>query len=108
MKFGLTENTINNINSCLAKHRNIEKAILYGSRAKGNYRKGSDIDLVLVGENLSINEILKLENELDELFLPYLFDISIFHQIKNQDLMEHIEQVGKVFYKSTSKAERNI
>lgn len=79
--------------------------IIYGSRAKGNYRKGSDIDLVLKGENLTINDVLKLEDDLDELLLPYLFDISILHHIKNPNLLGHIERVGKIFYKSTIKAE---
>lgn len=105
MKFGLTEDTIANITNCLARNPKIEKAIIYGSRAKGNYRKGSDIDLVLEGENLNLNDVLKLENELDELLLPYLFDISILHQIKNQGLMEHIKRIGKVFYTSTIKTE---
>lgn len=105
MKFGLTEDTIATITSCLFKNPNIEKAIIYGSRAKGNHRKGSDIDLVLKGENLNINDVLKLEIDLDELLLPYLFDISLLHQIQNQDLLEHINRVGKVFYKSTIKAD---
>ena len=105
MKFGLQEETIDSITGCLAKNHRIEKAIIYGSRAKGNYRKGSDIDLVLKGESLNINDVLKLENELDELLLPYLFDISILHQIKNPELLEHINRIGKVFYKSTIKAE---
>ncbi|MEX2592578.1 MAG: nucleotidyltransferase domain-containing protein [Anditalea sp.] len=105
MKFGLPEDTIDSITSCLAKNQNIEKAIIYGSRAKGNYRKGSDIDLVLKGGNLNINDVLKLEDDLDELLLPYLFDISILHQIKNQDLLEHINRIGKVFYKSTIQTE---
>jgi predicted nucleotidyltransferase len=105
MKFGLTEDTLNAIISCLANNPKIEKTIIYGSRAKGNYRKGSDIDLVLKGENLTINDVLKLENDLDELLLPYLFDISILHHIKNPDLLKHIDRVGKIFYKQTIKAE---
>jgi len=75
------------------------------SEPKGNYRKGSDIDLVLKGKNLTINDVLKLEDDLDELLLPYLFDISILHHIKNPDLLGHIERIGKIFYKPTIKAE---
>jgi predicted nucleotidyltransferase len=77
----------------------VEEAVLYGSRAMGNYRKGSDIDLTLKGRNLSISDLFKLENEIDDLMLPYKFDFSIFSHIKNQDLIEHIARNGKLFYK---------
>jgi predicted nucleotidyltransferase len=98
MKFGLKEDTMAAIADCMAKIPKIEKVIIYGSRAKGNYRKSSDIDLVLQGRELTINDVLMLENDLDELLLPYLFDISISHHIKQPDLLEHIDRVGKVFY----------
>jgi len=100
MKFGLKEDTLAAIADCMAKHPKIEKAIISGSRAKGDYRTGSDIDLVLLGQELTIKDVLMLENELDELLLPYLFDISILHHIHQRDLLEHIDRVGKVFYKS--------
>lgn len=99
-KFGLNEDTLAAITECLSKNPSIEKAIIYGSRAKGNYRKGSDIDMVLLGRELSLNDVLRLENDLDELLLPYLFDISILHHINQPDLQEHIARIGKVFYES--------
>lgn len=98
MKFGLEEKVIDTVNECLSNYLEIEEVIIYGSRAKGNYRKGSDIDLTLKGDSLTLSTILKLENEIDELLLPYKFDLSIYHQIDNQDLIEHIERVGKIFY----------
>ncbi len=98
MKFGLNENTLTSIINCLSNYHNIDSAILYGSRAKGNYKDGSDIDITLKGANLTLNDILKLENEIDDLLLPYKFDISIFHQINNIDLIDHINRVGIEIY----------
>ncbi|MDN4165180.1 nucleotidyltransferase domain-containing protein [Cytophagales bacterium LB-30] len=80
------------------KYPQIECAILYGSRAKGNYRPNSDIDLTLKGEHLDLSLLIKIENELDDLLLPYKMDLSIHHQIKNQELIEHIDRVGRILY----------
>jgi len=100
MKFGLKDEIVAAIADCIAKNPKIEKAIIYGSRAKGDYRKGSDIDLVLLGGTLTTNDVLRLENDLDELLLPYLFDISLLHHIHQPDLLEHIDRVGKLLYQS--------
>ncbi|WP_018968896.1 nucleotidyltransferase domain-containing protein [Rubritalea marina] len=81
-----------------SKYPEIEQAILYGSRAMGTHRPASDIDLTLVGENLNHRYLAKLENELDDLLLPYTFDISIRSQIRTPSLLEHIERVGVLFY----------
>ncbi len=101
MKYGLKESYIQQIQSIFAEYSAIEKAILYGSRAKGNYRKGSDIDLTLVGQTLDFNLLIKIENKLDDLLLPYNIDLSILHKIENLDLIEHIERVGTIFYEKT-------
>ena len=78
----------------------MEQAILYGSRAKGNYRSGSDIDLTLHGgADLTLNVIYKILNDLDELLLPYTIHLSIFDDISDQDVIAHIQRVGVVFYK---------
>lgn len=98
--YGLKSQTIEAIQSVFAKHSAVKKAILYGSRAKGNYRNGSDVDLTLVGEDLTLTELLAIENELDDLLLPYKIDLSLYHQIDNPDLLEHIERVGEVFWES--------
>lgn len=99
MKFGLSEDTILKINAVFENFPQIEKVIIYGSRAKGNYKNGSDIDLTLTGEDLNLTLINKIETEIDELLLPYTFDISIYHQLENPELISHIERVGKIFYK---------
>ncbi len=98
MKFGLKKEIIKQINDVFAKYPQIEKAVIYGSRAKGNFKKGSDIDLTLEGAGLNLSVINSLLNELDDLLLPYTFDISIFKQISNADLVEHIGRIGSVFY----------
>lgn len=96
--FGLSIKTMESILGVMKKYPNIEKCIVYGSRAIGNFRKGSDIDLTLIGENLTLTELLKIENELDDLLLPYQIDLSIFHQINHKGLIEHINTYGQVFF----------
>lgn len=97
MQFGLSNEDIDKIKVVFAKFPEIERVVIYGSRAKGNYKASSDIDLTLVGEKLNLTLLQTLENEIDDLLLPYKFDISIFHQISNPDLINHIERVGKEF-----------
>lgn len=96
--YGLSEQNIAQIQQVLGKFPEIHEAILYGSRAKGNYKIGSDIDLTLIGENINLQIINKIDLALDDLLLPYFFDISNFEQIENTDLLEHINRVGKPFF----------
>jgi predicted nucleotidyltransferase len=99
MSFGLKETTIEQIQAVFVRYPHVEKAILYGSRAKGNYKNGSDIDLTLFGgDDLTLNVLYKIMEEIDDLLLPYTFDLSIFHQISDQDVIDHIRRVGIVFY----------
>ena len=98
MRYGLKEQTIESICEVFARHPYVEKAVLYGSRAMGNFKPGSDIDLTLIGESLTSPELGAIEEELDDLLLPYQIDLSIFHRIENMDLREHIERVGLVFF----------
>ena len=97
-EFGLREMDVVNIKKTLANFQEIEKAIIYGSRAKGNYKTASDIDLTLVGEKLNSKTLSDLECQIDDLLLPYTFDISIITQISNSDLIAHIKRIGKVIY----------
>ncbi len=96
--FGLSDENILKIRNVFAKFAEVEKVIIYGSRAKGNYRYNSDIDLTLVGEQLSLNVQFRIDESLDDLLLPYKIDLSLFNQISNPDLVEHIQHVGVVFY----------
>lgn len=99
MKYGLKDQTIEKIQQVFMSFHQIDEVILYGSRAKGNYRPGSDIDLTLKGKELNQSVIYEVDVKLDDLLLPYLFDVSIYHQIDNPDLIDHINRVGVVFYK---------
>ncbi len=97
-RFGLKETTIEKICGVFAKYPQIEKAVIYGSRAKGNYKNGSDIDLTLYGPDLTLNILYKIMTEIDDLLLPYMLDLSIFHTLRDPDFIDHIQRVGLVFY----------
>ena len=98
MKFGLKKETIGKINKVFAEYPQIEEAILYGSRAKGNFKNGSDIDLALKGSKLTLSLVNTISLKIDGLLLPYSFDISIYKQINNPDVIDHIKRNGVVFY----------
>jgi predicted nucleotidyltransferase len=98
MRYGLREETIEKICSVLSRYPSVEKAVLYGSRAKGTFKPGSDIDLSLFGATITLNELGDIESELDDLLLPYTFDLLIFDTLSHVNLREHIERVGKIFY----------
>jgi predicted nucleotidyltransferase len=96
MMYGLKNETFEQIKATFRQFPQIKKAILYGSRAKGTFHNGSDIDITLKGDNLDLQLLAKIGLALDDLFLPYTFDLSILQHIDNQDLLNHIERVGVV------------
>ena len=100
MNHGLSATTVAKIHGVLSQHSEVEQAILYGSRAKGNYKHGSDIDLTLTGSGLVYDDLLKIMGELDDLLLPYTIDLSLFASLTHPELIEHIRRVGVVFYES--------
>ncbi len=89
---GISTDDLNNILGILKKNQKISEVILFGSRAKGTYESGSDIDIALKGNNLVLNDILDISIALDELLLPYKFDLIIYD--KEKDLLEHISGTG--------------
>jgi len=100
-RFGLSASVIGKIHGVLAQHPLVRKAVIYGSRAKGNYKPGSDIDLSLFaaeGQEISHRELASILDEIDDLLLPYTMDLSAFEQLNHDKLREHIERVGQVFY----------
>ena len=101
MIYGLKPETIDAINAVFRKHTVVEEVILYGSRAKGNFKQGSDIDLTLKGPSVTLDDQLKIETELDDLLLPYKIDLSVHSNISSADLLAHIKRVGKIFYTRT-------
>ncbi|MCL2444326.1 MAG: nucleotidyltransferase domain-containing protein [Treponema sp.] len=99
MQYGLSEKTINTLNSIFCKYSGIKQVILYGSRAKGVFRTGSDIDLTLKTDNtFTHNNLLRLGNDFDDSDMPYFIDVSIYDKLSNSDLKAHIDRVGKVLY----------
>lgn len=100
MEFGLTEAHREIISGIFAKYPQIHQVVVYGSRAKGNYRPGSDIDMTITqGENLSLDLLLKVLNDFEDSLLPFFIDLSIFSQLTEPALIDHIQRVGKVIYK---------
>ncbi|MES2877349.1 MAG: nucleotidyltransferase domain-containing protein [Pseudomonadota bacterium] len=98
MKYGLSERTIAQICAVLAQYPAVERAVLYGSRAKGNYKPGSDIDLTLFGVGLTPGLCATIAEALDDLLLPYTIDLSVFAELKHPELEAHIQRVGVVFF----------
>lgn len=98
MLFGLEICQVEAIKEVFKQFISIDKAIIYGSRAKGNFKAGSDIDVTLLGEHLSYKDLVNISMGLDDLLLPYEFDVSIYNDIENEELLLHIKRVGIAFY----------
>lgn len=96
---GISNDNWHKIERVFNAYKEIEAVIVYGSRAKGNFKPGSDIDMTLIGDNLNLHLLNRVSLDLDDLLLPYIFDLSIYHHIENRELIEHIERVGKSVYK---------
>ncbi|MEY3051611.1 MAG: hypothetical protein RLY31_1396 [Bacteroidota bacterium] len=102
--FGLKPGDLEMICRILEKEPNIEQALIFGSRAKGNYKPGSDVDIALKGENLISQVVTDVSFQLnEETIMPYKFDVLNYHTIREPALVAHINSVGIVFYnKSTN------
>ncbi|MBW2592195.1 MAG: nucleotidyltransferase domain-containing protein [Deltaproteobacteria bacterium] len=101
MRFGLKESVLDQITAVFAASGLVDAAILYGSRAKNCHRPGSDIDITLKGEALTLKELNRIALALDDLLLPYTFDLSAYRHIANPELLAHIQRVGKVLYRKS-------
>jgi len=101
MSFGITPKSYTLIQNTFSKFPEIEKVLIYGSRAMGNFKPGSDIDLAVSGSNITVETIFKLKILLEqELPVPYFFDITHYETISNSALKAHIDEFGKLFYKA--------
>lgn len=103
MRFGLSEEVIAQIGEILDRYPEVDSAVIYGSRAKGDYRLGSDIDLTLIGSSIDHAQHLAISGAIEDLMLPYTVDLSLFKEIENPNLRDHINRVGKTFYDRTSR-----
>lgn len=99
---GLPKAVLEKLRRVFAAGPGIERVILYGSRAKGTHRKGSDIDITILGESLDFTALLSIETEIDDLMLPYMMDVSLFHHLDNGELIEHIRRRGITIYESAA------
>ena len=100
MKFGLKDVEISALCNVLASIPEVEEAIIYGSRARGTNKVSSDIDITLKGSNLTYLQLALLDAKIDDLYLPYFVDLSLFSMLRNTDLIESIEREGKVLYRN--------
>ncbi len=98
MPYGLKDKTLKDLATVFSHYREVETAILYGSRAKGTYKPTSDIDITLTGNRLQLSLKYKIAQELDDLFLPYTIDLSLFEKINNSNIKKEIETYGKIIY----------
>ena len=100
MQFGLPDDVLPKVLAVLSSNQKVRRVTLCGSRAKGNWRRGSDIDLCLDGDALSLKDLDELDSAIDSLLLPWKVDIAVRQQIDNPELIAHIERVGvKIFPK---------
>ena len=93
--FGLSAETLAAINTCLLQYPEIVWVKIYGSRAKGNYERGSDIDLAFSSPTDGSADLLEA---LDNLPTPYLFDVAHYESLKHEGLKEHIDRAGVEIY----------
>lgn len=102
MNYGIKDDYWKRLETVFVSHKNIEKVILYGSRAKGTNRMYSDVDIVLVGEKIENREFCNILNEIDDLLLPFIFDISVNYTISNVNLIDSINKTGVIVYEDGS------
>ncbi len=102
MKFGLSDKVISELHDVFRKHANIEKVLIFGSRSKGTYREGSDIDLAIVGKGVDYNFILTVLCQIEDLGLLYSIDLLDYQKKVGTPIGDHIDRVGQVFYEGAA------
>lgn len=98
MKYGLSESTLERLTGVFKAFPEIEKVVIYGSRAKGNHKPGSDIDLTLHGVMVTQRKCDEVADSIDELLLPYTVDLSVFANLNHPEIEAHIARVGLELY----------
>ena len=98
IKFGLTEKQFKLINGVIISYNEIEKVLIFGSRSANKFRPSSDIDLAVIGKNLSREIVNRFASKLDDLPLPFMFDVLNYNQISNSALKKKIDLQGKTFF----------
>ena len=96
---GLLQPDLDIVLSVLGEFPNVKEAIIFGSRAKGNFKNGSDVDIALKGENINLEIVTNISHRLnEETILPYKFDVLDYQSINNSKLTEHINRIGISVY----------
>ncbi len=109
MNFGLSETDLQYIVEGIQHFPEIKQAAIFGSRAKGNYRRGSDVDIAIWGARVNFDTVARLHALLEEESpMPYFFDIIDFSHLDHPELREHIERVGKVIFKRDNQGETSV
>ncbi len=98
LKFGLSKMQLQLILGVINNFEEIDKVIIFGSRATGKNKPGSDIDLALIGDKLTSLSVNRVSSALDDLPLPYMFDLINYHEVNNEFLKKKIDEEGKLFY----------
>ena len=98
LSYGLKSVDIESLVRIFGDFQEIESVIIFGSRAKGTARSGSDIDLAVTGEGVTPSTVVCLRAVLDDLPLPYFFDVIDFKSISNNELSDHIRRIGRRIY----------
>jgi uncharacterized protein len=106
MKYGLSQNTIERIQGIFSRFPEVEEVVLYGSRAKGTFRSGSDVDFALKGKTIPFRVFLQISSLLDDLMLPFTFDLLIYEDVENPALLDQIDRYGQLFYSREKKMEQ--
>lgn len=98
---GLTKNTINQIRAVLTHNKKIKSAKIFGSRSVNKHKRGSDVDIAIIGEHITSQDIYQISDQLNEqLLLPYYFDIVDYNRLNNPTLIAHINKDGVEIYHS--------
>jgi predicted nucleotidyltransferase len=97
-RHGLSQKVIDRIKGVLAEFPNVEQVILFGSRAKGTQKPGSDIDLAFTGTGLNWRVLGKIEDSLDDLLLPYRFSLIVYNEKTDPEVAAHIRRVGVTLF----------
>ena len=97
-KLGIKEELLNDLISIFKKYNNIEKVVVFGSRAQGSYKYNSDMDICIFGDESISNQLYKIQDEIDELYTPISFDILVYNKVGKQALKENIMNDGVEIY----------
>jgi predicted nucleotidyltransferase len=97
--FGLRDSDINYIVQLMKENPQVDQAILFGSRAMGNFKQGSDVDIALIGDGIDLNTVAHIRYLLEEESpMPYLFDVFDYTHSNHDELKKHVQEFGNIIY----------